>query len=71
VTERLDRELVRRGLARRTHAQAMINASQFIVDGSVVKRPGEQVASSAAIHAVLLRRTESAADLDPNTLVRD
>jgi 23S rRNA (cytidine1920-2'-O)/16S rRNA (cytidine1409-2'-O)-methyltransferase len=52
VTERLDRELVRRGLARsRTHAQAMINAGAVTVDGSVVERPGEQVASSAAIHA--------------------
>jgi 23S rRNA (cytidine1920-2'-O)/16S rRNA (cytidine1409-2'-O)-methyltransferase len=52
VTERLDRELVRRGLARsRTHAQAMINAGQVIVDGSVAERPGEQVAPSAAIHA--------------------
>jgi 23S rRNA (cytidine1920-2'-O)/16S rRNA (cytidine1409-2'-O)-methyltransferase len=52
VTERLDRELVRRGLARsRSHAQAMINSGQVIVDGSVVERPGEQVALSAAIHA--------------------
>ncbi|HET9778032.1 MAG TPA: S4 domain-containing protein, partial [Propionibacteriaceae bacterium] len=52
MTERLDRELVRRGLARsRTHAQAMINAGQVIVDGSVVVRPGERVASAAAIHA--------------------
>jgi 23S rRNA (cytidine1920-2'-O)/16S rRNA (cytidine1409-2'-O)-methyltransferase len=52
VTERLDRELVRRGLARsRTHAQAMINAGEVMVDGSVVERPGEQVAPSAAIHA--------------------
>jgi 23S rRNA (cytidine1920-2'-O)/16S rRNA (cytidine1409-2'-O)-methyltransferase len=52
VTERLDRELVRRGLARsRAHAQTMINAGQVIVDGSVVERPGEQVAPSAVIHA--------------------
>jgi 23S rRNA (cytidine1920-2'-O)/16S rRNA (cytidine1409-2'-O)-methyltransferase len=52
VTERLDRELVRRGLARsRSHAQAMINSGQVIVDGSVVERPGDQVALSAAIHA--------------------
>ena len=52
MTERLDRELVRRGLARsRTHAQAMINAGEVMVDGSVVERPGEQVAPSAAIHA--------------------
>jgi 23S rRNA (cytidine1920-2'-O)/16S rRNA (cytidine1409-2'-O)-methyltransferase len=52
VTERLDRELVRRGLARsRSHAQAMINAGQVSVDGSVVARAGEQVATSAAIDA--------------------
>ena len=52
MTERLDRELVRRGLARsRGHAQAMIKAGQVIVDGSVVERPAEQVAPSAAIHA--------------------
>jgi 23S rRNA (cytidine1920-2'-O)/16S rRNA (cytidine1409-2'-O)-methyltransferase len=52
VTERLDRELVRRGLARsRSHARALINAGQILVDGSVVERPGEQVASSAAIDA--------------------
>ena len=52
MTERLDRELVRRGLARsRSHARALINAGQILVDGSVVERPGEQVASSAAIDA--------------------
>ena len=52
MTERLDRELVRRGLARsRSHAQAMINAGQVIVDGSVVERAGEQVGASAAIDA--------------------
>jgi len=52
VTERLDRELVRRGLARsRSHAQALINSGQVIVDGAVVERPGEQVELSAAIHA--------------------
>jgi 23S rRNA (cytidine1920-2'-O)/16S rRNA (cytidine1409-2'-O)-methyltransferase len=52
VTERLDRELVRRGLARsRSHARALINAGQILVDGWVVERPGEQVASSAAIDA--------------------
>ena len=45
MTERLDRELVRRGLARsRSHARALINAGQILVDGSVVERPGEQVA---------------------------
>jgi 23S rRNA (cytidine1920-2'-O)/16S rRNA (cytidine1409-2'-O)-methyltransferase len=52
VTERLDLELVRRGLARsRSHAQAMINAGQILVDGSIVRRAGEQVAPSAAIAA--------------------
>jgi 23S rRNA (cytidine1920-2'-O)/16S rRNA (cytidine1409-2'-O)-methyltransferase len=52
VTERLDLELVRRGLARsRSHARAMINAGQILVDGSVVRRAGEQVAASAAIDA--------------------
>jgi 23S rRNA (cytidine1920-2'-O)/16S rRNA (cytidine1409-2'-O)-methyltransferase len=51
VTDRLDRELVRRGLARsRSHAQALINAGQIVVDGSVVERPGERVPASAAIH---------------------
>jgi 23S rRNA (cytidine1920-2'-O)/16S rRNA (cytidine1409-2'-O)-methyltransferase len=52
VSERLDRELVRRGLARsRSHAQAMINAGQVSVDGSLVARAGEQVAATAAIDA--------------------
>ena len=52
MTERLDLELVRRGLARsRSHARAMINAGQILVDGSVVRRAGEQVAASAAIDA--------------------
>jgi 23S rRNA (cytidine1920-2'-O)/16S rRNA (cytidine1409-2'-O)-methyltransferase len=52
VTERLDRELVRRGLARsRSHAQAMINAGQVSVDGTIVERAGEPVAASAAIVA--------------------
>lgn len=51
MTERLDRELVRRGLARsRSHARALINAGQILVDGSVVERPGEQVTPSADIH---------------------
>ena len=31
--------------------RALINAGQILVDGSVVERPGEQVASSAAIDA--------------------
>jgi 23S rRNA (cytidine1920-2'-O)/16S rRNA (cytidine1409-2'-O)-methyltransferase len=52
MTERLDRELVRRGLARsRSHAQAMISAGQIIVDGSLVERSGDQVSRSAAIDA--------------------
>jgi 23S rRNA (cytidine1920-2'-O)/16S rRNA (cytidine1409-2'-O)-methyltransferase len=52
VTERLDRELVRRGLARsRSHALAMINSGHVMVDGSVVERPAEQVSASAVIHA--------------------
>ena len=52
MTERLDRELVRRGLARsRSHAQAMINSGQVVVDGSVVERPAEQVSAFAVIHA--------------------
>lgn len=52
MTERLDLELVRRGLARsRSHAQAMINAGQISVDGSIVRRAGEQVVATAAIEA--------------------
>jgi 23S rRNA (cytidine1920-2'-O)/16S rRNA (cytidine1409-2'-O)-methyltransferase len=52
MTERLDRELVRRGLARsRSHAQAMISARQIMVDGSIAERPGDQVPRSAAIEA--------------------
>jgi 23S rRNA (cytidine1920-2'-O)/16S rRNA (cytidine1409-2'-O)-methyltransferase len=52
VTERLDRELVRRGLARsRSHAQAMINSGHVVVDGSVVERPAERVSAFAVIHA--------------------
>jgi 23S rRNA (cytidine1920-2'-O)/16S rRNA (cytidine1409-2'-O)-methyltransferase len=51
MTERLDRELVRRGLARsRTHAQSMIKAGQVVVDGSVAARPSDEVPPSAAIH---------------------
>jgi 23S rRNA (cytidine1920-2'-O)/16S rRNA (cytidine1409-2'-O)-methyltransferase len=50
VTERLDLELVRRGLARsRSHAQTMINAGQILVNGMTVRRAGEQVAASAVI----------------------
>ena len=52
MTERLDLELVRRGLARsRSHARAMINAGQILVEGSIVRRAGELVAASAAIDA--------------------
>jgi len=52
VAERLDRELVRRGLARsRTHARAMINSGHVMVDGLVVERPAEQVSTSAVIRA--------------------
>lgn len=52
MTQRLDLELVRRGLARsRSHAQAMINAGQILVDGSIVRRAAEQVGPSAAIAA--------------------
>jgi 23S rRNA (cytidine1920-2'-O)/16S rRNA (cytidine1409-2'-O)-methyltransferase len=52
MTQRLDRELVRRGLARsRTHARTMISAGQVVVDGSVIERPGDQVRPSATIEA--------------------
>jgi 23S rRNA (cytidine1920-2'-O)/16S rRNA (cytidine1409-2'-O)-methyltransferase len=52
VTERLDRELVRRGLARsRSQAQAMISAGQVVVDGSVVWRPDDRVTALADIEA--------------------
>jgi 23S rRNA (cytidine1920-2'-O)/16S rRNA (cytidine1409-2'-O)-methyltransferase len=50
MTERLDRELVRRGLARsRTHAQSMIKAGQVVVDGSIAERPSYEVPPSADI----------------------
>ena len=62
MTERLDRELVRRGLARsRSHARALINAGEILVDGSVVERPGERVAASAAIHGPADRYVSRAA----------
>ena len=52
MTERLDRELVRRGLARsRTHAQSMIKAGHVVVDGSVAERPSDEVPPSADIRA--------------------
>lgn len=52
MTERLDRELVKRGLARsRGQAQAMITAGQVIVNGSIVERPDERVTASSAIAA--------------------
>jgi 23S rRNA (cytidine1920-2'-O)/16S rRNA (cytidine1409-2'-O)-methyltransferase len=50
MTERLDRELVRRGLSRsRTHAQAIISAGQVVVDGRVLGRPSDRVRPSADI----------------------
>jgi 23S rRNA (cytidine1920-2'-O)/16S rRNA (cytidine1409-2'-O)-methyltransferase len=52
MTERLDRELVRRGIARsRGQAQTMISAGQVLVDGLVVERTDERVTASAAIEA--------------------
>jgi 23S rRNA (cytidine1920-2'-O)/16S rRNA (cytidine1409-2'-O)-methyltransferase len=52
VTERLDLEMVRRGLARsRTHAQTMISAGQVVVDGAIVRRSGDRVPRSANIDA--------------------
>jgi 23S rRNA (cytidine1920-2'-O)/16S rRNA (cytidine1409-2'-O)-methyltransferase len=52
MTERLDRELVRRGIARsRSQAQAMISSGRVQVDGSVVARPDDRVTASAAIDA--------------------
>jgi 23S rRNA (cytidine1920-2'-O)/16S rRNA (cytidine1409-2'-O)-methyltransferase len=42
--QRLDRELVRRGMARsRSHAQSMIASSGVLVNGRVVTRPAEVV----------------------------
>jgi 23S rRNA (cytidine1920-2'-O)/16S rRNA (cytidine1409-2'-O)-methyltransferase len=52
MTERLDRELVRRGIARsRSQAHAMISSGRVLVDGSVVARPDDRVTASAAIDA--------------------
>jgi len=52
MTERLDRELVRRGLARsRGQAQTMITSGQVLVDGLVVQRPDDRVTVSADIEA--------------------
>jgi 23S rRNA (cytidine1920-2'-O)/16S rRNA (cytidine1409-2'-O)-methyltransferase len=52
VTERLDRELVRRGLARsRTHAQTMISEGQVVVNGAIMRRSGDRVPRSADIAA--------------------
>ena len=62
MTERLDRELVRRGLARsRSHARALINAGEILVNGSIVERPGEHVAGSDAIHGPVDRFVSRAA----------
>jgi 23S rRNA (cytidine1920-2'-O)/16S rRNA (cytidine1409-2'-O)-methyltransferase len=52
VTERLDLEMVRRGLARsRSHAQTMISAGQVLVNGDIVRRSGDRVPRSANIDA--------------------
>jgi 23S rRNA (cytidine1920-2'-O)/16S rRNA (cytidine1409-2'-O)-methyltransferase len=52
MTERLDRELVRRGLARsRSQAQDMITAGQVVVDGSVIQRADDRVTTRAHIEA--------------------
>jgi 23S rRNA (cytidine1920-2'-O)/16S rRNA (cytidine1409-2'-O)-methyltransferase len=52
TTDRLDRELVKRGIARsRGQAQTMISAGQVLVDGLVVERTDERVTASAAIEA--------------------
>src|SRR5215211_8197618 len=62
MTQRLDRELVRRGLAgSRTHARTMISAGQVVVDGTVVERPGDQVPPSAIIEAPTDRYVSRAA----------
>lgn len=56
MTDRLDREMVRRGLARsRTHAQTMISAGEVVVDGAVVEGPGDRVPRSADISAPIDR----------------
>lgn len=52
MTERLDLEMVRRGLARsRSHAQTMIRAGQVVVNGAIVRRSGDRVPGSADIDA--------------------
>ena len=52
MTERLDLEMVRRGLARsRNQAQTMINSGEVVVNGAVVERPGDRVTPSADIRA--------------------
>ena len=52
MPERLDLEMVRRGLARsRTHAQTMISAGQVRVNGATVMRSGDRVPRSADIDA--------------------
>jgi 23S rRNA (cytidine1920-2'-O)/16S rRNA (cytidine1409-2'-O)-methyltransferase len=62
MTERLDRELVRRGIARsRGQAQTMISAGQVLVDGLVVERPDERVTVSAAIEAPVYHYVSRAA----------
>jgi 23S rRNA (cytidine1920-2'-O)/16S rRNA (cytidine1409-2'-O)-methyltransferase len=56
MTDRLDREMVRRGLARsRTHAQTMISAGEVVVNGAVVEAAGNRVLRSADISAPIDR----------------
>ena len=51
-SQRLDRELVVRGLARsRAQAQHMITDGQVLLDGAVVRRPAEPVSPTARIDA--------------------
>ena len=52
ASQRLDRELVVRGLARsRAQAQSMIVDGQVVIDGVVVRRPAEPVGPDARIEA--------------------
>ena len=52
TSQRLDRELVVRGLARsRAQAQSMIVDGQVVIDGVVIRRPAETVGPNARIEA--------------------
>ena len=52
ASQRLDRELVVRGLARsRAQAQHMIADGQVVLDGAIVRRPAEPVSPTARIEA--------------------